>query len=140
MSAPGCVIRTPITAQSSVAGTRHGDVHLASGADGAWTYTLDNADADTVCAGGGGDGDRVRFVQRVRPRTGGTRSEVVVTVTGARNARPRRDWRSVTHRESVTVRMRRRLEASREADRERSRMRDQNANHGAVERCGDPSR
>ena len=87
-------IRTPITAQSSVAGTRHGDVHLASGADGAWTYTLDNADADTVCAGGGGDGDRVRFVQRVRPRTIGTRSEVVVTVTGAATLDLRRDWRS----------------------------------------------
>ena len=50
-------IRTPITAQSS----RCGDVTVTFtlGADGAWTYTLDNADADfPVCAGGGGDGDR----------------------------------------------------------------------------------
>ena len=67
------------TAQSSVAGT-YGTFTL--GADGAWTYTLDNADADTDALGAGETGtERFAVIS-----TGGTRSEVVVTVTGANDA------------------------------------------------------
>ena len=67
------------TAQSSVAGT-YGTFTL--GADGAWTYTLDNADADTDALGAGETGTE-RFAVF---STGGTAAQVVVTVTGANDA------------------------------------------------------
>ena len=64
------------TAQSSVAGT-YGTFTL--GADGAWTYTLDNADADTDALGAGETGKDTFAVTSVD----GTAAQVVVTVTGS---------------------------------------------------------
>ena len=63
-------------AQTDVAG-RYGTFTL--GPDGAWTYTLHNADPDTDALGAGQTGAE-RFAVF---STGGIRSEVVVTVTGS---------------------------------------------------------
>ena len=63
-------------AQTDVAG-RYGTFTL--GPDGAWTYTLPNADPDTDALGAGQTGAE-RFAVF---STGGIRSEVVVTVTGS---------------------------------------------------------
>ena len=72
-------IQNTFTAQTDVAGT-YGTFTL--GANGAWTYTLDNTDADTDALGAG---EKVTDTFEVASADG-TTAQVVVTVTGANDA------------------------------------------------------
>ena len=68
------------TAQTGTVG-KYGTFTL--GTDGAWSYTLDDADPDTDALGAGETGTRTRSRWRVRT---GRRGRVVVTVTGSDDA------------------------------------------------------
>ena len=67
------------TAQTAIQGT-YGTFTL--GADGAWSYTLDDADPDTDALGAGETDTDVFAVASA----GGTTGRVVVTVTGSNDA------------------------------------------------------